>query len=383
MSDIYKKRDLVGCRFGMLTVVEDSGERLGHSILWRCRCDCGGEILAVRHSLVSGVVENCGCVPRVVKHYGKGSDLSGRRFGQLTVVGDSGGRRRGCILWECRCDCGGEASFTRSELLSGNAQNCGCVLKVYAPKTEAEDLSGRRFGALVALFRAENDARGRVTWFCRCDCGREITATAAELKSGHTRSCGCQRYKNPVNKKDLSGKRFGRLVVVAPAEADGRVRSGYWHCRCDCGRELDVCGVNLTAGRTRSCGCLNSEQSAKIHEHMTYRDNTCVERLKQIHNGRETNKAGFRGLFVTKDGKYRATITFQGVHYYLGCFSDMAKAVRARLDAEAVMHDGYVEAYYTYLRRAEDDPAWAAANPFYYTVSRVGGEFTVSTNGVA
>ena len=39
-----KKSDILGCRFGMLTVIEDSGLRKGNSILWRCRCDCGGAI---------------------------------------------------------------------------------------------------------------------------------------------------------------------------------------------------------------------------------------------------------------------------------------------------------------------------------------------------
>lgn len=42
----------------------------------------------------------------------------------------------------------------------------------------------------------------------------------------------------------------------------------------------------------------------------------------------------------------------------------MADAIQARLDAEAVMHDGYVAAYDAYLERAEKDPAWAQKNRF-------------------
>ena len=116
-----------------------------------------------------------------------------------------------------------------------------------------------------------------------------------------------------------------------------------------------------------------------MHDHLHYQDNTCIETLKQIHNGQQKNKNGFRGLFLAENGKYRATITFQGVHYHLGRFSNIADAIQARLDAEAVMHDGYVAAYDKYLERAEKDPAWAELNPFYYKVYRIGDKFQVST----
>ena len=45
------------------------------------------------------------------------------------------------------------------------------------------------------------------------------------------------------------------------------------------------------------------------------------------------------------------------------------------------MHDGYITAYDRYLKHAEDDPAWAEENPFYYKVYRNGKDFQVVTNG--
>ena len=61
---------------------------------------------------------------------------------------------------------------------------------------------------------------------------------------------------------DLTGRRFGRLVVVERAEnsADGRAR---WLCRCDCGQSKTVLGEHLKKGRTKSCGCAKSESSSK------------------------------------------------------------------------------------------------------------------------
>jgi hypothetical protein len=55
------------------------------------------------------------------------------------------------------------------------------------------DLTGQRFGKLVALHR-EPDAKGALVWVLRCDCGNTHRATAQVLRRGDTRSCGCAHY---------------------------------------------------------------------------------------------------------------------------------------------------------------------------------------------
>ena len=57
--------------------------------------------------------------------------------------------------------------------------------------------------------------------------------------------------------------------------------------------------------------------------------------------------------------------------------------MQARLEAEKRLHRGFVEAYELYRQRAEADPAWAEANPFFYEVERVDGRFDVRTNAAA
>lgn len=65
---------------------------------------------------------------------------------------------------------------------------------------------------------------------------------------------------------DLTGKRFGRLVVVERAE-DRIEKSGkrrvMWKCLCDCGNEVTVLSDNIKRGLTLSCGCFRNEYLSK------------------------------------------------------------------------------------------------------------------------
>lgn len=308
------------------------------------------------------------------------ADLTGLRFGRLTVTEDSGRRKQGCILWRCRCDCGGEILLMRNQLISGKVTDCGCAAKENGSDTAAEDLTGRQFGELTVLRRVENDRNSKARWLCRCSCGRQREVYAFHLKNGNTRSCGCKKYSISYNKRNLAGKRFGRLTVLYPADSQNCFQKGVWHCRCDCGNEADISTGSLLTGATQSCGCLNNEQRHKMHEHMHYQDDTCVERLVRVQKESGKNKTGFRGLYRTKSGSYHAMITFRKVHYNLGYFRNFDAAVQARLRAEDVLHRGYLDAFEKYREKARTDPAWAEENPFFYNVIRMNGEFHVETN---
>lgn len=63
--------------------------------------------------------------------------------------------------------------------------------------------------------------------------------------------------------KDLSGQRFGRLVVKGYSHSNKNGRA-VWNCVCDCGKSLTVKGNALLSGNTQSCGCLKSDNVAKI-----------------------------------------------------------------------------------------------------------------------
>ena len=308
-------------------------------------------------------------------------DLVGQRFGKLTVVEDSGQRAHRSVVWRCRCDCGGEALVTTGKLTGGVTVDCGCVPRERRPRRVAEDLTGRVFGALTVLYRMEN--RGRHTqWMCRCACGREYPATAMALKQGNVRSCGCRQH-DWFGGRDLTGRRFGRLTALERVRKPHAGTSALWRCRCDCGREIETTAEHLVSGATCSCGCLNREKSQRLHTYLHMAEGTCIEALERGMKNSRANTSGFRGVYHAPNGSWRVTINFQKKLYYVGTYKNYEEAVQARLEAEKRLHRGFVEAYELYRQRAEADPAWAEANPFFYEVERVDGRFDVRTNAAA
>ncbi len=95
-------------------------------------------------------------------------------------------------------------------------------------------------------------ARGGHRWECVCDCGEFHEANGSKLKSGSVKSCGCLRAK----KIDLTGQRFGKLVALDfTYGTTGKRKDVFWRCSCDCGREVVTSAGNLRSGNSNSCGC--------------------------------------------------------------------------------------------------------------------------------
>ena len=55
-----------------------------------------------------------------------------------------------------------------------------------------------------------------------------------------------------MKKLDLTGQRFGKLLVIAPTLSYGKPA---WTCKCDCGKFMITSLGNLRSGNTKSCGC--------------------------------------------------------------------------------------------------------------------------------
>ena len=120
-------------------------------------------------------------------------DLSGQRFGKLTVLRRAANIGRD-TAWLCRCDCGNEITVRTCYLRKGEKRDCGCDTPVpLLAGTRQFDLTGQRFGKLTALRPLGASDGKNYRWLCRCDCGSEVSAQIGNLRNGKTTSCGCDR----------------------------------------------------------------------------------------------------------------------------------------------------------------------------------------------
>ncbi len=95
-----------------------------------------------------------------------------------------------------------------------------------------------------------------------------------------------------LKKYDLTGKTFGRLVVLERKGTD-KNRVSVWLCRCSCGTELPVTGANLRHDVTHSCGCLQREKAKEMGKDIARRRVTPIVaiRNKYINGARQRNIA--------------------------------------------------------------------------------------------
>jgi hypothetical protein len=63
-----------------------------------------------------------------IKTVGKFKDLTGLKFGKLTVIEQAGHDKYNKILWKCKCDCGEETITHGRDLVNGHCKSCGCLL---------------------------------------------------------------------------------------------------------------------------------------------------------------------------------------------------------------------------------------------------------------
>lgn len=71
------------------------------------------------------------------------------------------------------------------------------------------DETGKQYGQLTVLYRAPNDKNGRAMWHCRCSCGKELDVLGKSLRNGNTRSCGCLQRRRAA---ESNMQRSGSLV---------------------------------------------------------------------------------------------------------------------------------------------------------------------------
>lgn len=179
----------------------------------------------------------------------KPTPAPGAKLGLFSFVGVSAERgASGRVLWRMRCECGETRNMQPQRALA-SVGHCGAVVH------RVDDLTGSRFGRLVALSLSGKSRKRDALWRCACDCGSQTVAASSSLKALWTKSCGCLKTQNlPAS---LVGVRFGRLVVTRAGASKGA--GARWVCLCDCGREKVTAASTLRAGHVVSCGCAKQD----------------------------------------------------------------------------------------------------------------------------
>lgn len=118
----------IGTKFGRWTVVDDEF-RMNDRLYCRCICDCGVEKSVNKTNLTSGKSRSCGCLTHERASATNTIDLTGQKFGKLTVIKRSNDTlgRSDEAMWECLCECGNVVDVRGYSLRTGNTKSCGCI----------------------------------------------------------------------------------------------------------------------------------------------------------------------------------------------------------------------------------------------------------------
>lgn len=211
---------------------------------------------------------------------------------------------------------------------------------------------GSKVGRWTVL--RETRKNGKLYYECRCECGTVREVYYRSLLNGISQSCGCHRsdWMEPM---DLTGERFGKLLVLR--RDPGRKDNGnyFWICECDCGNRKSIRGTSLTKENgTRSCGCdqrkVASETGRKtvaenarkqIERNMSYRTNFQVIENESLP---KNNTSGHKGVWWDKNREmWQAYIQVHGKRKYLGRYHKYEDAVKARELAEEEFFEPLIE----------------------------------------
>ncbi|MBO7253553.1 MAG: hypothetical protein J6V25_13115 [Oscillospiraceae bacterium] len=149
-------------------------------------------------------------------------DLTGQRFGLLTVIGRTEPDENRRKKWICRCDCGKEIAVLTSNLKRRPNVSCGCG--------RMQDLAGKKIGTLTVLERSDRygtrGKRKQQLWKCLCDCGEVTYKPTDQLTNPSVSMCkacagkfGAQKAREGCGYTD--GTQVSKIQDIDP-QSDNR-----------------------------------------------------------------------------------------------------------------------------------------------------------------
>lgn len=219
-------------------------------------------------------------------------------------------------------------------------------------------LIGQKFGKLIVIEQTEDYISEtnihRPMWVCRCECGKTIKTSGDNLKTGHTKSCGCIRKENAIK----LGRAKHKINIY---DVTGEYGIGYTSNQNDkfyfdledFDKIKTICwnthtmknGLKKIEGRYKGKYiCMHEFLGYKNYDHINRNEldnrKLNLRQCTQQENSRnrsvpKNNKSGYIGVCYNKRyEKWNSYICIDGKQYFLGYFSNKFDALRERLKAE-------------------------------------------------
>ena len=220
---------------------------------------------------------------------------------------------------------------------------------------KTQDLIGKTYNRLTVVERGLNN-HGKTRWWCKCSCNNPelVLVEAYNLKSGHTKSCGCitrelayimGKNSKKINVYDLSGDYgIGYTYKEEPFYFDLEYYELIKYCWCysDKGYVVTHNDDGTRTSMHRMVMQMNNPYFQIDHIHHVNHDNRKLE-LRIANNSKNqmnkhiqlNNSSGVTGVHLHKpSNKWISRININEKETHIGSFDNFEDAVLARHEAE-------------------------------------------------
>lgn len=236
-------------QFGLLTAV--SKVKISGKTYIVCRCRCGVESTYLPDPLRVGKRRRCNaCISHSVKFGKKVKDLTGQRYGKLSVIQQDLAYVGPGAAWLCRCDCGNMLSVSQQRFSAKNKTHCGCIGQDYSiRKQRVSAISSETIKSIVAdrngSIISVSD-RGKLSLMCSKS--HTWNTTIQVLSKGHwCAKCAntASRSKTLEDMKHLASSLGGQALCTE--DPPSMVRQYGWICKK--GHEFMMKPISVKKGR--------------------------------------------------------------------------------------------------------------------------------------
>lgn len=309
----HNAKDYTGQKFNNLTAIKRlPNYNNSKKTHYLCKCDCGNERIVYSCYLTSGKVKMCSeCVK---ENNPKRKNYVGKRFGRLVVEEMLYNyNNTNSTYAKCKCDCGNYKNIAMQNILNGHTQSCGCFEKESRfDRKHEKDITGERYGKLLVLGKTDKKAvNSSVIWECLCDCGEITYSNSTNLKRGHKTSCGCNK-KEYIDSLKIDVHKGDKYGYLTILEEIESKGHRRFSCLCDCGKTIEISLSDLRSQHTQSCGCMKISKGEKYVESLLKEWNIKYTSQKRFKDCKNKRELPFDFYLI----EYNTCIEYQGEQHY-------------------------------------------------------------------